>query len=205
MVVTGADLSPTVNGRPAPMWTAFEVREGDVLAFGAPRAGQWGYLALPGGVDVPVALGSRATYTRAALGGYGGRRLQRADRIAALRRAPAVRLALAAPLWPRVGGACELRVVLGPQDGYFAEDATAVLAREAYRIGFANRIAPAVGVSCKRISLEVVVLPQPLVPSNTSVSPSFTSKEILFTASEAPKRLLIFSATIICNGLPDRK
>jgi len=135
MVVTGADLSPTVNGRPAPMWTAFEVREGDVLAFGAPRAGQWGYLALPGGVDVPVALGSRATYTRAALGGYGGRRLQRADRIAALRRAPAVRLALAAPLWPRVGGACELRVVLGPQEGYFAEDATPVLAREAYRIG----------------------------------------------------------------------
>ncbi len=134
VVLGGADHSPAVNGRPAPMWSAFDLREGDILAFGAPRAGQWGYLALPGGMDVPVALGSRATYTRAALGGLGGRRLQGGDRLAAIQRAPSARLALAAPLRPPVGGACELRVVLGPQEGYFTDDAVAALAGEAYRI-----------------------------------------------------------------------
>ena len=130
----GANLSPALNGRPVPMWTAFALREGDVLEFERPRAGQWCYLAAPGGIDVPAALGSRATYVRGALGGYGGRRLQRGDRLAVSRRAPAARLALPASQWPPVGGDCDLRVVLGPQDDYFAEDAIAALLGGEYRI-----------------------------------------------------------------------
>ncbi len=110
------------------------MREGDVLAFEAPRQGQWGYLALPGGVDVPTVLGSRATYVRASLGGYAGRRLQRGDRLAAARRTVAGLLALPVPLRPAVGRDCELRVVLGPQEDYFTDDAVAMLSREAFRI-----------------------------------------------------------------------
>ena len=60
----GADFSPTLNGRPVPTWTALALQEGDILGFGAPRTGQWCYLALPGGIDVPSALGSCATYRR---------------------------------------------------------------------------------------------------------------------------------------------
>jgi len=134
VAIGGADHSPTVNGRAAPMWGAFEVREGDALAFGQPRAGQWGYLALPGGVDVPAVLGSRATYARAGLGGYGGRRLQSGDRVAAGRRVPAAVLALPAAVRPPRSGACEVRVVLGPQDGYFTDEAVATLCSEVYRI-----------------------------------------------------------------------
>jgi len=134
VAIGGADHSPTVNGRAAPMWGAFEVREGDALAFGQPRAGQWGYLALPGGVDVPAVLGSRATYARAGLGGYGGRRLQSGDRVAAGRRVPAAVLTLPAAVRPPRSGACEVRVVLGPQDGYFTDEAVATLCSEVYRI-----------------------------------------------------------------------
>src|SRR5207302_11005867 len=72
----GADHAPTVNGRTAGMWTAQRLEAGDVLAFGAPRAGNWGYLAIPGGVDVPEVMASRATYLPARLGGHGGRRLE---------------------------------------------------------------------------------------------------------------------------------
>ncbi len=134
IALAGGDHAPTVNGRPVPIWSAFELRDGDVLAFGAPRAGQWTYLALPGGVDVPEVMGSRATYVRGGLGGYGGRRLKPGDRISAARRAPTARLTLPASLRPPVGGEGTLRIVLGPQDGYFTEEAVAALRTEGYRI-----------------------------------------------------------------------
>lgn len=133
----GADHSPAVNGHPAPMWSAFELREGDVVTFGLPKAGQWGYLALPGGVDVPEIMGSRSTYIRGGLGGCGGRRLQAGDRVAASRRAPAVRLSLPASLRPAVGGDASLRIVVGPQNDYFAKEALATLCREPYHISLA--------------------------------------------------------------------
>lgn len=134
VAVGGADFSAVVNGRPVAMWTVLALREGDVLEFERPRTGQWSYLALPGGIDVPSALGSRATYVGASLGGYGGRRLQRGDRLSASRRAPAAFLSLPAVQWPPVGGDSDLRVVLGPHDEYFAEDAVAALRGGEYRI-----------------------------------------------------------------------
>ncbi len=130
----GADHSAAVNGHPASMWSAFELREGDILSFGSPKAGQWGYLAIPGGVDVPEVMGSRATYLRGGLGGYGGRRLQAGDRVAASRRAPAARLSLPAPLRPTVGGDASLRIVVGPQNDYFTDESLATLCRERYHI-----------------------------------------------------------------------
>ena len=127
VAITGADLSPTVNGRPVAGWTAIALREGDVLDFGAPRAGQWAYVAVPGGVDVPRALGSRATYVRGALGGYGGRRLENGDLLACERRAPGALLRLPEHARPQAGGACTVRVVLGPQESYFKEAAVSAL------------------------------------------------------------------------------
>src|SRR5271166_5849137 len=45
-----------------------------------------------------------------------------------------------------------------------------------------NRIVPAVGVSCSRISFDVVVLPQPDSPISPSVSPGQTTKSTPSTA-----------------------
>jgi len=130
----GADLAPAVNGRPVPLWSACVLGEGDVLSFAAPRAGQWGYLVVPGGLDVPVELGSRATYVRGGLGGYGGRRFRAGDCLAALRRAPASSLRVPPSQAPRTGGDAEVRVVLGPQDGYFTDDAVEAFLGEGYRL-----------------------------------------------------------------------
>ncbi|HEV2356393.1 MAG TPA: 5-oxoprolinase subunit PxpB [bacterium] len=135
IAVTGADLSPSVNGRPVAGWSALSMREGDVLEFGAPRSGQWAYVAVPGGIDVPPALGSRATYARAALGGYGGRRLADGDALACGRRAPGALLRLADETRPSVGGARTVRIVLGPQESYFAEAAVAALLDEEFSPG----------------------------------------------------------------------
>jgi len=51
----------------------------------------------------------------------------------------------------------------------------------------------------------VVVLPQPLVPSNTTFSPSSTVNEILSTATLFPKILLTRSTTIVVFLLTDKK
>ena len=135
LALGGADHSPIVNGRRVGMWSSYRLQAGDVLAFGPPRAGTWGYLALPGGVDVPEVMAGRATYLPAKLGGYGGRPLGDGDRIGCLRLPMVSALRLPERLWPAVGGACEVRVVLGPQQEYFTEDAVSTLLASEFRVG----------------------------------------------------------------------
>lgn len=73
--VTGADAPVTLNDEPVEPWTALRVRSGDVLGFAMLRAGCRVYIAVRGGVDVPVYLGSRSTYTLTGIGGHEGRKL----------------------------------------------------------------------------------------------------------------------------------
>lgn len=68
IAICGADLSPAINGKSAPMWKSFRIQEGDRITFGRPIAGVRAYLAVAGGYDVPVVMGSKSTYERANLG-----------------------------------------------------------------------------------------------------------------------------------------
>jgi antagonist of KipI len=81
IALTGADLSPTLDGQPMPQHRPIAVRSGAVLAFGAARAGCRAYLAVAGGLEVPLVLGSRSTYLRANLGGWHGRALSTGDEL----------------------------------------------------------------------------------------------------------------------------
>ena len=79
LALTGADLAATVNGQAVPRGRPVAVRAGAVLVFGAAPAAGRAWLAVAGGVAVPLVLGSRATYLRAALGGLDGRALRAGD------------------------------------------------------------------------------------------------------------------------------
>ncbi len=79
VAVTGGELPPKVNGVEQPTWEAFPVKPGDKLSFGYLKSGARVYIAISGGVDVPVTLGSRSTYTLGALGGHEGRALKAGD------------------------------------------------------------------------------------------------------------------------------
>ncbi len=79
VAVTGAELPPKVNGEARENWTSFKVKKGDVLSFDFLKKGARAYIAISGGVDVPVVLGSRSTYTLGALGGHQGRKLAEGD------------------------------------------------------------------------------------------------------------------------------
>jgi biotin-dependent carboxylase-like uncharacterized protein len=148
IAITGAELPPKLDGVEQPTWTAIRVKAGQVLSFGFLKRGARAYIAIAGGIDVPVVLGSRSTYPLGALGGYEGRPLQPGD---ALKVGPAKRPAregatVAADLRGAVMAPAELRVLTGlywyrltEQAGrHFFED-TWKVAPEADRIGYRFR------------------------------------------------------------------
>lgn len=81
VAVTGAELPPKVDGEAKPLWTSFKVKKGQTLSFDFLKKGARAYIAISGGIDVPVVLGSRSTYTLGALGGFKGRKLEAGDEL----------------------------------------------------------------------------------------------------------------------------
>jgi biotin-dependent carboxylase-like uncharacterized protein len=79
VAVCGADLPPKLDGEPQPTWTSFAVKAGQTLSFDYLKKGARAYIAVSGGIDVPVRLGSRSTYALGGLGGHEGRPLQAGD------------------------------------------------------------------------------------------------------------------------------
>ncbi len=81
VAVTGAELPPKVDGNMQETWTSFDVKAGQTLSFDFLKSGARAYIAVSGGIDVPIVLGSRSTYTLGALGGYKGRVLVADDEL----------------------------------------------------------------------------------------------------------------------------
>jgi antagonist of KipI len=135
VAVTGAEMPVTINDRPAPAWTVVRLRPGDVLAFRMVTAGCRAYLAVGGGIDVPPALGSRATYLRGRLGGLDGRPLQKGDGLWLGRAEPAREgRRVPAARQPAYPGEVECRVVLGPQDDRFTPEGIAAFLEGPYEV-----------------------------------------------------------------------
>ena len=81
IAISGAALSPTLNGQPVPNNRPLIVKAGDVLAFGARKTGLRSYLAVYGGFDIAPVMGSRSTFLRGKFGGLNGRALKKDDQI----------------------------------------------------------------------------------------------------------------------------
>lgn len=136
--ITGADLTPAVNGIDIPLWTSVLVEAGSVLLFGPRRSGARGYLAIAGGIDVPIVLGSRSTHTPSRTGGMNGRALAQGDVLmggapVSDRRATVGRSA-PETLRPVYSGAATLRILPGPQHGSFSDQTFHVLTTSPYRL-----------------------------------------------------------------------
>jgi antagonist of KipI len=128
LAVVGADMEPVlhradVGAWPLPRGERVLARAGNVLAFGARRSGCRATIAIAGGIEVPLVLGSRATDLAAGLGGFRGRALAAGDRLAVGRPGNAPPGEPRAPA--EVSGTVTVRVVLGPQEEQFTEDAVA--------------------------------------------------------------------------------
>jgi biotin-dependent carboxylase-like uncharacterized protein len=134
IAVTGAEAAITINGTAAERWTTLALSPGDTVRVAAARRGLRIYIAFSGGLDVPLALGSRATYLRGRLGGVEGRALRRDDGLRLLAASmPAVR-ALAAAQIPPLEAEPEIRVVLGPEADRFTAEGIAAFLGGAYEM-----------------------------------------------------------------------
>lgn len=136
IAVTGGDLTANLNGAPLPRWQAVDVAGGSELGFSNMRDGMRAYLAIAGGIDVPVVMGSRSTYLPSGIGGFEGRALAGGDVVSAFPAdpdAPAGRLPRGYEP-PSYGPHHEIRVVMGPQADAFGQEAVDVLLGSTFTI-----------------------------------------------------------------------
>jgi allophanate hydrolase subunit 2 len=76
IAVCGGLFPVTLDGEPVEMWSVVFVKAGATIQIGAAADGARCYLAVDGGLDAPIYLGSRSTFPGGNLGGYQGRPLQ---------------------------------------------------------------------------------------------------------------------------------
>jgi antagonist of KipI len=123
IAITGAHFEITCGGQPIPTGSSVRVAGGQAIRFGRLLRGARAYIAVAGGIQTPVVLGSRATHLVTGLGGVEGRAVAPGDRlpIGSMAVEWPVRTASGLPL-PNNRFA-RLRVMRGPQDDWFAEAA----------------------------------------------------------------------------------
>jgi allophanate hydrolase len=92
------------------------------------------YLAVEGGIAVPLMLGSASTYTRAAIGGLEGRALRREDLVPLAITLASQGPELRSPALPAAGGEQSIRVILGPQQEFFTKEAVTALLNGEFRV-----------------------------------------------------------------------
>jgi antagonist of KipI len=135
VALTGSRFECWIDGRAAPLAESFAVRRGEVLRIGRSREGARGYLAVSGGIDVPVVLGSRSTFLAGGFGGVAGRALRAGDRLRvgaasrSARRRRVRRLAL-----PAYASEASLRVIVGPQEEAFTDAGRRTFWLSVYRV-----------------------------------------------------------------------
>lgn len=126
IAIAGGDLSPVLDGRPIPRWRSLSIPGGSTLSFTGPRDGIRSYVCVRGGIDVPIVMGSRSTFTRSQFGGFHGRALAAGNMLPVADRdsdvVQPVGRSLASHAVPRYGHHQTLRVTMGPQDDAFTTE-----------------------------------------------------------------------------------
>ena len=128
----GADLQASLDGVELDAWGRHQARAGQVLRFrGAAAGGCRAYLAVAGGFDAPLYLGSRSTFTLGRFGGHAGRTLRAGDVLHLGHAAPAADGADAVPqaLRPAYEAHWEIAVRYGPHGApdFFTDEDVAML------------------------------------------------------------------------------
>lgn len=140
VALTGSDTPLQILGNgdgntiEFPPWRSVLLRRGQVLRVGALKGSVCCYLAVAGGFDIPPCLDSLSTYVRGGLGGFGGRALRVGDALPLM--LSNVRHGsdqyLLEP--PDLQAQQPLRIVLGPQQNYFTDEALEIFLSSTYTV-----------------------------------------------------------------------
>lgn len=99
------------------------------------KSGARSYIAFAAEIDVPVVMGSKSTLLKSKLGGFEGRQLKMGDVINF--KNPKIlskRNILDKKYIPEYKHEQKIRIVAGPQDDYFADDALKIMTENKYQI-----------------------------------------------------------------------
>jgi antagonist of KipI len=135
--ICGADLSPTANDTPIPLWRSVKVLKGDLIQFGKPIIGVRSYLAVAGGFAIEEVLGSKSYYQKAEIGtsieegnclyGYSFPSVSKMQ-------------GLVHSSQPRYSKDINVRVILGPHHNKFTEDSLAYFFNAPFKVMQADRM-----------------------------------------------------------------
>ena len=149
IAVCGGDFGIDVEGRAYPANKAVRVPAGKTARITTGKVGIYGSVAVGGGLDIPVVMGSRSTNLRCGIGGFEGRILMAGDVIGlrdpengkkdlSWRWVPPRRL-----ISPGDPGITHVRVIPGPQEDMFTEEglhtfyhSSYVISSQSDRMGF---------------------------------------------------------------------
>ncbi|OUI89221.1 urea carboxylase [Acetobacter sp. DmW_043] len=139
--LSGAWMPATLDGEEVPYWQPVEVKAGQVLALGQIKgAGHRTYLAVRGGIDAPLYLGSSATFMLGQFGGHATGQLRTGDvlRLAKAEGAISAPVTIAAEDRPALTRTWELGVLYGPHGApdFFLEEDIATLFSSEYEVHF---------------------------------------------------------------------
>ncbi|MFL6374359.1 MAG: biotin-dependent carboxyltransferase family protein [Pyrinomonadaceae bacterium] len=126
----GGDLGAELDGEPLTQWRSFVAQAGATLRFKAKIAGERLYIALRGGIEIPLWLGSSSTNLAAKIGGFEGRQLNAGDRLPLKNFAsqPTTRLpAAATSLLPHYSRFPTVRVIPGAEFEYLSAESRQLL------------------------------------------------------------------------------
>lgn len=180
VAVAGADCAVTAGERRFPSWWAMPLRAGETLRIDAPRKGARSYVAIAGGIDVPVVIGARATDVKVGFGGLNGRGLSRGDRLAL--GAPSCTLptgGIGAALDERRGaadgsdGPIALRALPAAEHERFTPEARALFCQSDWTItNDANRMGYRLSGEALKLITPLELLSHGIVPGTVQVPPS---------------------------------
>lgn len=135
IAITGGGCSPKINDTLAPMWQTLTVKDEDIISFGRMETGCRAYIAVRGGIKVPLVLGSASTYLRGQLGGIQGRQLRNEDLIEGFDVEPSSdRYFLSSDARPQYSNEVEVGVVMGPQEDMFTDNGIETLLSNKFRV-----------------------------------------------------------------------
>lgn len=118
VAVTGADTSPSVNGKPFGTNSIHYAHDGDVISLSTPSSGLRSYLAVRGGFVVDPVLGSRSYDVMSAIG---PQPLRPGDRLPVGGHSSEFPELDQAPVAAIDDDVLELAVVPGPRDDWFVD------------------------------------------------------------------------------------
>ncbi len=149
LAVCGGDFGIDAGGKRYPANKSVRVPAGTTVKITTGRVGIYGSLAIGGGLDIPMVMGSRSTNLRCGIGGFKGRALMAGDVIAlrhpengrrdfSWRWVPGRRL-----VSPDDPDTTKVRVIPGPQEDMFTEEgiktfyeSTYVITPQSDRMGY---------------------------------------------------------------------